>query len=272
MIKFFRKIRQNSIKENKTINYLKYAFGETILVVLGILIALQVNEWNNERNRKNIESTILKQLETDLKTSETELKKISAFYLDRARASALVERAFWKEEIPNDTIEKSIRIPMSSRIYSPVLGTLRSLINSGNMDNISSDSIKNELTSYLEKVDYLLKDIRRYEETYYRKGVEKVNQNFPNTFTSLEEHKNYYSENLEKVTQRKNYELGLYLIPPDLDKVPFQSNLEEFFNNKELFIAYKSLYIAHRNVYYRYNDILDLTSGLLVKIEKEIKP
>lgn len=271
MIKFFNKIRLKSIKQNKGFNYLKYALGEIILVVFGILIALQVNEWNNERNRKKAEITILKQLEIDLRTSETELKKISAFYLDRAKASAIVERAFWKEEIPNDTIERSIRLPRSSRIYSPVLGTLRSLINSGNMDIIGSDSIKNELTSYLEKVDYLLKDISRYEETYYRKGVEKVNQNFPNTFTSLEEYKNYYSENLDKVTQRKNYELGLYLIPPDLDKVPFQSNLEEFFKNKELFIAYESLYFAHRNVYFRYSNILDLTSGLLIKIEKEIK-
>ena len=49
MIKFFRKIRQNLLKENKTGKYVKYAIGEIVLVVIGILIALQVNNWNNER-------------------------------------------------------------------------------------------------------------------------------------------------------------------------------------------------------------------------------
>jgi hypothetical protein len=49
MIKFFRKIRQNLLMENKTGKYLKYAIGEIILVVIGILVALQINNWNENR-------------------------------------------------------------------------------------------------------------------------------------------------------------------------------------------------------------------------------
>lgn len=49
MIKFFRIIRKNSIKENKIIDYFKYALGEIVLVVLGILIALSINNWNSKR-------------------------------------------------------------------------------------------------------------------------------------------------------------------------------------------------------------------------------
>jgi len=49
MIKFFRKIRQKSLTENKTGKYFKYAFGEIVLVVIGILIALQINNWNSNR-------------------------------------------------------------------------------------------------------------------------------------------------------------------------------------------------------------------------------
>jgi len=271
VIKILNKIRLNSIRENKGINYLKYAFGEIILVVFGILIALQVNEWNNERNRKKAEATILKQLENDLKTSKNELENIKTFYLDRGKASAKVLRAFYKTEVPNDSIEASIFLPLSSRIYSPVLGTLRSLINSGNIDIISSDNIKNDLTSYLEKVDYMLKDISRYEETYYRKGVEIVSQNFPNTFESLKGYQDYFNENLEKIIERDNYKLGLYTIPPDLDKVPFQSSMVEFFKNKELFIAYRKLFTAHRNVYRQYENILSITSELLNTISKTIE-
>ena len=55
MIKFFRKIRQNLLMENKTGKYLKYAIGEIILVVIGILIALSINNWNTSNSEnKNL--------------------------------------------------------------------------------------------------------------------------------------------------------------------------------------------------------------------------
>ena len=60
MIKFFRKIRQNLLMENKTGKYFKYAIGEIILVVIGILIALQINNWNaNKANEKQAYNQLL---------------------------------------------------------------------------------------------------------------------------------------------------------------------------------------------------------------------
>ena len=63
MIKFFRKIRQNLLMENKTGKYFKYAFGEIVLVVIGILIALQINNWygkqvNNDKQDRYLESIV----------------------------------------------------------------------------------------------------------------------------------------------------------------------------------------------------------------------
>ena len=49
MIKIFRNIRKKLIEQVKTANYIKYAIGEIILVVIGILIALQINNWKKER-------------------------------------------------------------------------------------------------------------------------------------------------------------------------------------------------------------------------------
>ncbi len=67
MIKFFRKIRQNLFMENKTGKYFKYAIGEIILVVIGILIALQINNWNEKRKDVAKEQLILKQLQREYK-------------------------------------------------------------------------------------------------------------------------------------------------------------------------------------------------------------
>lgn len=62
MIKFFRKIRQNMIKENKVSKYLLYAIGEIVLVVIGILIALQINNWNDQQKINKQEIKLLKEL------------------------------------------------------------------------------------------------------------------------------------------------------------------------------------------------------------------
>jgi len=66
MIKFFRNIRQKSIKENKFTNYLKYAIGEIVLVVIGILIALSLNNWNQNITFNNELKQILKEIRNDL--------------------------------------------------------------------------------------------------------------------------------------------------------------------------------------------------------------
>lgn len=66
MIKFFRKIRQNFLSKGKTGKYFKYAIGEIILVVIGILIALQINTWKESRNNKVLSKTYLQNIKKDL--------------------------------------------------------------------------------------------------------------------------------------------------------------------------------------------------------------
>lgn len=62
MIKFFRHIRQRMIKENRVSKYLLYAIGEIALVMIGILLALQVNTWNEGRKQTTHEQKVLKEL------------------------------------------------------------------------------------------------------------------------------------------------------------------------------------------------------------------
>jgi hypothetical protein len=66
MIKFFRKIRQRLLTESKFSKYLLYAIGEIILVVIGILIALQINNWNEERKTKQRLNDFLTEIQNDL--------------------------------------------------------------------------------------------------------------------------------------------------------------------------------------------------------------
>ena len=68
MIKLFRNIRKKFLSEGKTNNYLKYAIGEIVLVVIGILIALQINNWNQNRIENNRARKLLKNMVEDLAT------------------------------------------------------------------------------------------------------------------------------------------------------------------------------------------------------------
>jgi len=74
MIKFFRKIRQNLLTKGKTATYLKYAVGEIILVVIGILIALSINNWNQKRLIKIQSDQVLLNLKTEVTESKLELE------------------------------------------------------------------------------------------------------------------------------------------------------------------------------------------------------
>lgn len=75
MIKFFRQIRKSLLSEGKTGKYLKYAIGEIILVVIGILIALQINTWNQNRIDLKIEKQLLSEVLENLELNEQRLKK-----------------------------------------------------------------------------------------------------------------------------------------------------------------------------------------------------
>ena len=84
MIKFFRDIRQNLLSEGKISKYLKYAIGEILLVVIGILIALQINNWNEEKNDHKIEKdymlNMLEDFQDDLAVYKNYQKHNSEIY------------------------------------------------------------------------------------------------------------------------------------------------------------------------------------------------
>jgi hypothetical protein len=73
MIKFFRKIRQKLVSENKFSKYLLYAIGEILLVVIGILIALQINNWNDGRKNEIKEYKLLTEMQGNLQTDSIDM-------------------------------------------------------------------------------------------------------------------------------------------------------------------------------------------------------
>src|SRR5210317_2112046 len=89
MIKFFRKIRQDLLIENKTGKYFKYAIGEIVLVVIGILLAIQLNEWRNDKANAIQKQNVLLALKSEFETNLSQLDTI--YYYQTKTMNALVK-------------------------------------------------------------------------------------------------------------------------------------------------------------------------------------
>ncbi|MAB49894.1 MAG: hypothetical protein CMC05_14825 [Flavobacteriaceae bacterium] len=163
MIKFFRKIRQKLLSENKFSKYLIYAVGEIVLVVIGILIALQINNWNEIRQIKKVEKEILYVLLEDLNSA----KSYSAQYIENEQSYLdIIEKILHNDSIKtvlnnNNTIEYFNKAFWDFEIKIPVINTYSDLKNAGKIAIIQNDSIRDRL-SILEanvyNLDKLIQD------------------------------------------------------------------------------------------------------------------
>lgn len=127
MIKFFRHIRLSLINENKMGKYFKYAIGEILLVVIGILIALQINNWNE--NRKDIakEQVLLQQLREDYQTNLLQLEeKMATRQKILVSAVALLEAFDYPERANRDTVIKHIAVIGNDPTFDPIKNDLNS--------------------------------------------------------------------------------------------------------------------------------------------------
>ena len=167
MIKFFRNIRLKSLGENTFGKYLLYAIGEIVLVVIGILIALQVNTWNQRRISHNLELKLLKDLHNDL---ETDLNNLShKIEYDSLFATSNIELL---NSIKNNNLADGLKIrnykgtdynrfgiTNNTLFFYPQKYAYQNIINSG-IDIIENDTLRQDimhLYDYLYRItgDYL---------------------------------------------------------------------------------------------------------------------
>lgn len=100
MINFFRRIRQQLLSQNKLSGYLLYALGEIVLVVIGILIALQINTWNENRKNDTLEADYYCRLLEDVEQDINQMQQLVKSAEERLKASNQAVRLLLHEEPP----------------------------------------------------------------------------------------------------------------------------------------------------------------------------
>lgn len=166
MVQFFRKIRQSLLTKGKAWSYLKYAFGEIILVMFGILLALQVNNWNQDRIQKKAERKMVAQLLVDAKADsiffQTRMDllnlQIQAYdnlisLCEGTLADSLKNKALRQQERP------FIRLASQSNLAG---------YKSKNYDLLSNEDLKNTLSDYEANYEYVSISIKLYNTNSQR--------------------------------------------------------------------------------------------------------
>ncbi len=193
MIKFFRHIRRSLINQNQMGKYFKYAIGEIVLVVIGILIALQINNWNENRKNTEKENKYLSNLNKEIINDSLSLER--SWFNNRQKKIKCLELArnyVMGNYSPMDTllfinnvgfggINSRASFTASARTYSELVST-------GNLSLISDDSIRELIVQYYDTnyfLDGYLRNIRSDYATYVN-GIKVYNSKYPDSINTIE--------------------------------------------------------------------------------------
>ena len=245
MIKFFRRIRQKSLSENKFSKYLIYAIGEIILVVIGILVALQINNWNNDKSNKKesdqFNRRLLAEVRANVNLAGGKIKIIE----NTISSSRAILNLFNSQptEANIASLDSLIYIIIEGVEIEFITGTLSEGLNTGKVALISSDILKSKLYGLPSNIEYVgkwdktfstyLYEIFQpflYENFNYRK-MDNIFSNYkvgPSKFDSQHNSQLLVSEKFENLIDNQFFQSN--------SQLEYHTNLKNEFEDVEKLI------------------------------------
>jgi hypothetical protein len=175
MIKFFRHIRRSLIQKNQMGKYFKYAIGEIVLVVIGILIALQINNWNERKKEEAFEIEILQQIRANLIKDKLTLQDINTNYNNSLRASAKILNSDWSQQ-DQDSLKYWLGDIVQFDRFQP-LSNAYEVAKSKGIDLISNKQLRFLLGSYYDdEISRVQQSVKDIENAFSRDWVPILEQ------------------------------------------------------------------------------------------------
>lgn len=150
MLKIFRKIRQKFLQQNRISSYLAYAVGEIILVVIGILIALSINNWNETRKQQEEERKYLYALRTDFETAKQSFSVILGAVEEQLdhNEQFITIIAGTEKNISTDSLVGMLRKSFIDVPFGVQVTSYTDLLNSGKLGILQSEELRRALTQF----------------------------------------------------------------------------------------------------------------------------
>jgi hypothetical protein len=180
MIPFFRKIRFQQAENNQFLKYSRYAIGEIVLVVIGILIALQINNWNEDRKKLKLKASYEASLISDLARDTLMLGKLIDENEKTMESLQMQRKRFLGPDTPIDTLVKIARHEFNPDFnvrFKYNRNTLNTLISSGNID-LFSQEINQMLMNLVSSQDLERENSNFFSQVYMNK-ISRFSDEFP---------------------------------------------------------------------------------------------
>ena len=247
MIPFFRKIRKKFADENQYIKYSRYAIGEIVLVMVGILLALQVNNWNENRKDNLKEVANLQSLKSELEISLEELKS-DYNGTKRFHNSALKVQNYIREKPRiSDSMYRDFFFSYQISNFFPKTSTYETFKN-GNLELIKSDSLK-----------ILITDI-------YEAGYKRILSRY-NT-TRISARINYYQEHF-RITSNAKPDVSLNQLRKSFKAIP--NNYEYLMNDPKYESLISESIVNSRLLFRDFENTVELVIKGISEIEYYLK-
>jgi hypothetical protein len=246
MIKLFRNIRKNLLKEGNTTKYFKYAIGEIVLVVIGILIALQINNWNEARKDKLQMEVYVDSIKEDLAYDREELESSHTILKKQIVAGDQIIPIM---ESDNHTVIDSLEFIMSFNAMTTTTSLVQrdhtwDLLNStGVVSQFEDAQLKQMLQSYYR--DYqLIADGLNNSGNPARLEIRQLKYEL---FTDVE-HRKFFPTSSPVAPNKQSY-TAIFENDKVLPKCRFIASTARFFDPKVLSLIEKGKQIVN----YSYN-------------------
>ena len=262
MIKFFRRIRQGLLSQNRFKKYLVYAIGEIILVVIGIMIALSINKQYDYIKERKEEANILKSIQSDLLASKSKIEKVIKRQESSVRKTDSLINLFeyYQSGVNRDSLVKSNEEKIGNYLNKgvfqwqraePITGTYDALIGSGKTELILSSELKRKLAEY---------------STIIKSGFEDQGTATNILTLIVEKQSKYVGAGVWKFGKKIRNESFIYT-----DKRSRNKAIHSLLNDH----SFEGLLIPHRSLetlrLYNQKRLLKFTEELLDLVKKEIQ-
>lgn len=229
MISFFRKIRQKLLEQNKVTRYLVYALGEIILVVIGILIALSVNNKNTLNKEKALAEEYKVRLITQFQQDSLYLvdaqRNLKFFPSIIKQLDSLISPELNSKRKPDDIVKIIMALTLQAKFVSQTLA-IGELNSTGNMSLFKNAALKDVLSSYQSQIanqvnfiqdssdkifafDEYLMTHGKLDAGYYHVKSKFINDEFRNRYSIIVRHREEIAERFSSITKECHLALKL---------------------------------------------------------------
>ena len=246
MLRFFQQIRQHFLSDNKFSKYLLYAIGEILLVVIGILIALQINNWNEDRKRRAVEIKIYKEIFYDLSETLTDINNDLEDHYRNQNSNEIVRMVMLQKKDYQDTLRYHLALTIDQERLT-LKSTGYEALKSIGFDILTNDSIRRSITNLYQAVLPSLKDRNKDFGLLW-----EINER---AIPLLQKHLKVNPDSNKQTRRGDRYLLRDY---------------EAFLNDDLLLVNFQSAHASRRVLIYEYEFTAKAIQGIMNAIQNEL--